>query len=311
MNDPTPTIIGAGLAGLLAAHAWPRAVVYERAEAPKSTHRAVLRFRSPAAAVLTGQTFKVVKVRKGIWSDGAFVQPNVRVANHYALKVLGRVAADRSIWNLANEERFIAPDDFYERMVEAVGDRIRWGVKADIAAMAKESQIVTTIPLPAAMRALQVCPQQHPSFAAKPITVMRIRIHGVNAYQTVYFPDPGNPMYRASLEGDTLICEFAGEHSHLSAALEEGCDRARLVFGLENMHFELDDYGTQPLGKIEPLPDGIRKSLLYQMSRDHGVFSLGRFATWRNVLLDDVVNDIQVIKQLLRADSYDLSKAAR
>jgi hypothetical protein len=68
-----------------------------------------------------------------------------------------------------------------------------------------------------------------------------------------------------------------------------------------------DDLGTseQRYGKIVPLPAEPRRALLTRLTTQHGVYSLGRFATWRNVLLDDVVNDLAVIRKLLRASEYD------
>ena len=107
----TPTIVGAGLAGLIAAHAWPQATVLEAAPKPRAGHRALLRFRSEAVGRLTGIEFRRVTVRKGIWADGAYQHPAIRWANLYAQKVVNRLAGDRSIWNLETSERFIAPED--------------------------------------------------------------------------------------------------------------------------------------------------------------------------------------------------------
>ena len=62
----------------------------------------------------------------------------------------------------------------------------------------------------------------------------------------------------------------------------------------------------QRFGKIEPIADDERKSLLFRITHEHGVYSLGRFATWRNILLDDVVDDIVAIKRLARAAPYEI-----
>jgi len=40
----------------------------------------------------------------------------------------------------------------------------------------------------------------------------------------------------------------------------------------------------------------------------YNVYSLGRYATWRNILLDDVYHDINVIKQLMDSDGYYTGK---
>jgi hypothetical protein len=67
----------------------------------------------------------------------------------------------------------------------------------------------------------------------------------------------------------------------------------------------------QKYGKISPVEDAVRKQLLFQLTHEHNIYSLGRFATWRNILLDDVVDDIGAIKKLLKANSaYDVRRAA-
>jgi hypothetical protein len=65
------------------------------------------------------------------------------------------------------------------------------------------------------------------------------------------------------------------------------------------------DVVEQKYGKIIPLPDAVRKRVLHRLTQEHGIFSLGRFATWRNVLLDDVVQDIAVLRKLMKASQYE------
>ena len=61
---------------------------------------------------------------------------------------------------------------------------------------------------------------------------------------------------------------------------------------------------NQKYGKIAPIDEGKRKALIGHLSTEHNIYSLGRFATWRNLLLDDVVQDIAVIKRLMNSDGY-------
>src|SRR5690606_13136758 len=130
MSRGAPIIVGAGLAGLVAAHAWPNSPLLEAAPSPGPMHKALLRFRSEAVSNLTGIDFRRVQVRKGLWAGGAFRAPDIRLANLYAQKVLGAAglgSGERSIWNLAPVERYVAPDNFYERLLEQVGSRVNWG----------------------------------------------------------------------------------------------------------------------------------------------------------------------------------------
>jgi hypothetical protein len=300
MSAQPRVIIGAGLAGLLAAQAWPAAKVFEAAPGPAAMHAALLRFRSDAVARLTGVEFRKVRVHKGIWADGAYVAPDVRVANLYARKVAGRLAGDRSIWSIEPVDRYVAPETLYEQLVEAAGPRILWGIGASFTELREPA--VSTAPLPAALAALDI-PCEHP-FERAGITVERWRLPGADVFQTVYFPDHDTPVYRASMTGDLLIVEsVTQEHSETEASLSR-LDNARLVtaaLGLNIDALEQLDTSHQRFGKIVPLPDAVRKRLLFRLTHEHGIYSLGRFATWRNILLDDVVGDIAVIKRLANA----------
>lgn len=306
-----PMIIGAGLSGLLAAHAWPNARVVEASPEPRPGHSALLRFRGEEVSKLTGIEFRRVRVRKGIWSEGGYCPPSIRLANQYSLKVLGAVLGDRSIWNLEAVDRWIAPETFYAQLLEGARGRVEWGYAADLLGWGQP--LISTIPLPAALNhvGLDPAPLQ---FSSAPITVLRGRVLGADVFQTVYFPDLSGAVYRASITGDLLIVEFAGSGNfdsdvHVAA---RSAEIERLVLPAFALTGEIDwlPAAEQKYGKVAPIPDRDRRELIYRLTRDHRIYSLGRFATWRNVLLDDVVNDIAMIKRLLRATDYERRVAA-
>lgn len=289
-----PVIIGAGLSGLIAAHAWPRATVLEQQPAPNQMHRAVLRFRGQQVAALVGIEFTPVTVRKAIRSRGLECAPSIALANSYSRKVLGRVENDRSIWSLEPVTRWIAPDTLYEQLVGQVGPRIEWNETADIQLIALEGwDVVSTAPLAVAAAAVGVVLPF--DCIAAPIEVRRYRIPLCDAYQTIYWPDQGTRLYRASVTRDLLIAEL----------MQEGPEFGDNELELELMEaFGLDElcpatHHSQRYGKIATVPDDQRRDVLLQLTARHGVYSLGRFATWRNVLLDDLPHDIAVIKRLL------------
>lgn len=295
-----PTIVGAGLAGLIAAHAWPQAAVLEAAPKPRAGHRALLRFRSEAVGRLTGIEFRRVTVRKGIWADYSFQAPAIRWANLYAQKVLGRLAGERSIWNLETSERFIAPDNLYDQLLDAVGDRIQWGTNASF----KTGQLlVSTAPLPLVLKQLDIAAPFE--FPRAPIHVTRYHVPGADVFQTIYFPERGIGLYRASITGDTLIAESVDP---IEEDDEKEIERA---FGIALGNCERLEAVEQKYGKIAPVNDAVRKQLLFRLTHEHNIYSLGRFATWRNLLLDDVVDDITMIKKLLKTNNaYDVRRAA-
>jgi hypothetical protein len=283
---------------------------FESSPQPRAEHRALLRFRSDAVARLTGIEFTKVKVRKGIWHEGAFHAPSIALANMYAQKVAGgALVGDRSIWNVEAVERWVGPDDLYEQLLQNVGKRVSWGQPFDWAAHALLSPtypIVSTAPLPITAKALGLVANDV-VFPRAPIKVMRQKLWRANVYQTVYFPEPESPLYRASITGDTLICEYMASWK---GDIADSWPDVINAFGL-NPHLTPDgEIVEQQYGKIAPVHDAQRRELLFRMTQQHRVYSLGRFATWRNILLDDVVQDVDVIKRLMRNDGYAHAQAA-
>lgn len=312
-------IVGAGLAGLIAAHTFPRAKVLEAAPEPTRNHRALLRFRSDAVARATGVEFRKVLVRKGIWENGGFTRPSIRAANLYERKVTGaaRLRGERSIWNVEAAERFIAPDDLQEQLRAAVGSRIEYGAAASFPELfSAGARVVNTSPLPGVLESLGLGAfRVAHDFRRAPIRVRRFVIEDADAFQTVYFPDPELAVYRASITGSLLIVEevtpqAAGSSIDSQAATETSNYAVQQAFGLGGAHVTPLDDTQQRYGKIEPIADAARKQLLFELTHRYRIYSLGRFATWRNILLDDVVSDIGAIKRLMRAGDYDTRRAA-
>jgi hypothetical protein len=304
-------IVGAGLTGLIAGAILPNAAIFEKSNANTAHHRAVLRFRSDAVGRAVGIDFRKVKVRKAIWSEGRERRPSIKLANAYSQKVIGKVI-DRSIWNLEPAERFIAPEDFQAQLAEICARRISYG--ADGAAILRregvahnvpaDMPVISTIPMPALCNIFPSQSANKPSFTYQSITVDRWRVPGADVHQTIYFPDDDTSVFRASITGDLLIVESAGEQVIGAAARRNEVQRAFGIAGLE----PVDSNHIQRFGKIAPIDDGWRKSFMGRMTLEHNIYSLGRFATWRNILLDDVVNDVAVIKRLINSHAYDVRR---
>lgn len=291
MASPAPLIIGAGLAGLIAGVLSGRSQIFEREPAPRAVHRALLRFRADAVSKAIGIPFRAVTVHKGIFSNNQFVSPSILLANLYSQKVISRLG-ERSIWNLAPETRFIAPEDLYDQLLELNADRITWDTDAFHTPIV--GPCISTAPLPITLAAAGIAHSLE--FNRAPIHVSRFRVPNADVFQTIYFPDPDTPIYRASITGDLLIVE-AMEETTLSDLL-----RVHTAFGITRS--DSIDSDIQHWGKIVPIDNTRRRSFIFQLSSQHRIFSLGRFATWRNILLDDLLQDYAIILNLIRSDLY-------
>lgn len=291
-------IIGAGYSGLIAAHIFPQEDIMESSPSASESHKAVLRFRSDVVSRLVGIDFKAVTVRKGIYMDDGFHSPNIKLANMYSRKCLDTMVGDRSIWNVEPAVRYIAPESLYERLIHTLKRRITFGAEVDYrdVGTADIPYAISTAPMPSVLKELGITTVSE--FGYKQIVVRRFRIMGrCELYQTVYFPTDYHTLYRASVTGDMLICEFAG------APAGNWEDDSLAAFGFRDA--ESLDSAVQRFGKIETINNVERKSLIYQLTTRHGIYSLGRFAVWRNILLDDVVEDASIIKKLLTASVYE------
>jgi len=294
-------VIGAGFSGLIATALNRTSVCYEEQPSPRQSHQALLRFRDDKIGRALGIDFQPVTVHKAIYSNGQFTPPNIQLANRYAAKVAALVSP-RSIWNTDTVDRYIAPTDFYERLLALCDGRIRWGHRWYVDGL---QPVISTIPLPSLLDAL---PRQLEDGATHPfnyaaIHVKRVQLLDVNVYQTIYFPDLDTSIYRASITGNLLIIESTEEFftDEVGELVE--------IFGLRRSMIQtvLPSH-EQRYGKIVPVPDAWRKRLIYQLTQQYNIYSLGRFAVWRNLLLDDVYDDMLKIRRMVNMSAYDTRK---
>ena len=279
-------ILGAGIAGMLAGLAFPKAEIHEVASSFKDSHKALMRFRTKDIGVFCGIPFREVLVRKGIWFNGKFDRATIKHANQYSKKVVGRII-ERSIWNLDDATRYIAPEDFVVQLSERLGDRVIYNspFSAEVADIC-----ISTIPM-STMTRIIAPPTQAPTFEFQSINVKRWLVKDADVFQTIYFPDPETNLYRASITKDLLIAEGMGDFDP---------HYVMLAFGLTPADVVLLEDVTQSYGKIAPIDEDWRLSYIGWLTTEKKIFSLGRYGTWRNILLDDVLKDINIIKRWLK-----------
>ena len=297
-------IYGAGLAGLLAANVLRQhnPEVREAQSCLPNNHSALLRFRSDKVGAACAIQFKKVRVNKAIrYGNDIIMTPNLFMSNMYSQKVTGAVI-DRSINNLDPVDRHIAPPDLISKMSE--GCRINYNEKMTkqiISKIQKGRPIISTIPMPVLMK--MVGWKEIPEFPKQKIWTYKATIDDphCDVYQTIYYPSELLPYYRVSIIGNVVISEAirktdynAGSHIHQVLYDDFGIQANRLGDIKES---------EQEYGKIMPIDEHLRKRFIFEMTTKHNIYSVGRFATWRQLLLDDVVEDIQHIEQFIKSNS--------
>tara|TARA_R110000782_G_scaffold262178_1_gene354106 strand:+ start:1785 stop:2735 length:951 start_codon:yes stop_codon:yes gene_type:complete len=297
-------IYGAGLAGLLAGNMMRsfNPMIKEAQKSLPNNHGALLRFRSDKVETATAVPFKKVRVRKAIKHDGKIITtPNLMLSNMYSQKVTGSVL-DRSINNLDEVDRYIAPWHLIKEMAKNCS--IEYERKLDRRSLEEmhdwepHRPIISTLPMPVLMKIVGW--DEIPDFPKQKIWTQKVKIMDPDCQvcQTIYYPDPLIKHYRVSLIGDTLISEFTEKPDtnigvHTMDVLSED-------FGIRS--YKIDDMkeSEQEYGKIMPIDDRLRKEFIFQMTNKYNIYSVGRFATWRQLLLDDVVGDLKVVEQFIR-----------
>lgn len=282
-------ILGAGLSGCIASLMIPGSQVYEPLTKVKK-HQGLLRFKNDSISKALGIQFKKVKVYKGIRHNNKFVELSPHYITRYARKVSQHLS-HRSICNLETTERFIAPKDFHERLLNIVSPRYncKW--------FDTDAIRISTLPINILAQNLNI---NIPDLQYQSINISRYKIPNCDMHMTYYFTGANTAVYRASIVEDELIIESTFDIT------KEDFTEVINAFGLMGIKLEpiVENY-VQVYGKISTWCDDERKTILYKLTKEHNIYSLGRFATWKNIQLDDVYNDILRIKEWVNLNEYD------
>lgn len=322
-------IIGAGMAGLIAGHMMRRhsPTILEAGESLPDNHSALLRFRSDAVSNATSIPFNLVQVQKGVMGEKGNLSNEASISdkNSYSQKATGSIQ-NRSIGDVSDCKRWVAPSNFVEQLSSFLPCSIEYGIHIDalsIHSKDKDEPWISTIPMPVMMSMVGWdCKSE---FQSREITTITADIcaPSVSVHQTVYLPyrHIWGDFYRASIHGCKVILEAAGKDATLfesprgiSSVIEFYSDlqivkkALKDLFGITDLALSNVVRKTQKFGKILPIDDQERERFILYLTEKHNIYSLGRFATWRPILLDDVVRDVTVIDRLLEKSPYTRKK---
>lgn len=299
------------MAGLLAAHMLRRhnPVIHEAQPALPNNHHALLRFRSDAVSRATGIPFRKVRVSKSVmWLGEHMTKVPLHLANMYSQKVTGEVH-DRSVLNLEPAERWIAPPDFINQLSHiGITVQLNAPLKQDYELLNRMDPSISTIPMDRMMDIIGW--PDRPQFKYQQVWTINAEISQpvVDVYQTIYYPGADRLAYRASLTGRLLTLEYSNQPSDTASFLMREVEESMRDFGVSTRVLvrEPPTLSYQKYGKLAPIDPRVRRAFILALTDRYNTYSLGRFATWRQILLDDVVHDIQVIERFINErDDYE------
>lgn len=296
----TVSVVGAGMAGLLAGAMFRgEAQLYEAAPSLPNNHHALLRFRSDEIAQHLNIPFQPVDVIK-------IVKPfrnKVAESIGYSLKSNGR-ASLRSIKTADGkvERRFIAPPDFIQVLEGMQSNAISYDTPADkpfLNGLAAMGPVISTIPMGSLMKILEYPCQASFSYRHGWVVKGHIDVPS-DMCATIYYPNPSEPLVRATLTGDLIQIEMKEEFDHAQWVVDRVMEQVLYDFGLENCSYSAEMV-PQRYAKIAAIPERERRKFIMWCTDQYNIYSVGRFAIWKpNILLDDVFHDIRKIQGMIR-----------
>lgn len=204
-------------------------------------------------------------------------------------------------------ERFIAPEDLIDQMVNNIPDEKLWldnvFTSNSVFLNNKTSKIISTIPMPALMKMLEY--KSDCDFRYRRGANITFHIKQCEAYCSLYVTDPNSSIWRISVTGDRCVVE-CGEEILNDDNFDEVYRHTIDLLGIDEdrINAKYIDIKQQTYSKILPIDDESRKRFIMWASDNFGIYSFGRFATWRpGLLMDDLVQDFRIIMRLIDGES--------
>ena len=320
-------IVGAGMAGLVAGCVLDQNKklfgIYEKNNELPNNHSALLRFRSSIVGDTVGIPFRQVDVIKSIHSDH---KTKVAQSLAYSVKTNGS-ATLRSVLSAEDkkEKRFISPPDFISKMAERFDESVL-KLGRDVSDMIKgnskhEVSVISTIPMQARASILEYDGFKKSEFQSAKGWSLRVGLSDVDVCATIYFPDD-EEFYRASITDSTLIVEYCNPTKsaikedvmksiidHPSEQKEQ-IEQVLSAFGLSFNHVTgKPTISETRYAKILPIDEDERRRFIMWATDEHGIYSLGRFATWRpGLMTDDLIQDVRLIEKMANKSDYEKRK---
>lgn len=299
-------IIGAGISGIMAARYFsnynPTLIEKNETLPFLSQNHASIRVKSEEIGILLNIKLKKVQISKQIFFEHKlYNQASITMKNLYSRKVTGEIGTRSIEFDDTNDIRYFFGEQLTtwpgldyrtnHKLIAIIGNTLHFENKKCI----NYDICLSTIPMPEMFRIFKKDNTAGDAFKLQPIYVTELLL-GIrsSAFQTIYFPELHLDAYRANLEENRLLIESLTE-------LDDGELHLILsIFGLTNITIISKEVHRQPFGKIIGISDSQRKGNMLYLTENHNIYSLGRYATWRNgVEIDDVMKDLKKIKNFI------------
>lgn len=325
------SVIGGGLSGLLAGNLMRNigdVTVYEKNQSTQVRHTAILRMRSEKLFHTCQVPLEEIRVMKSIFFEGKhYDKATLDLINLYSLKVSDKVAV-RSIKDLDEVTRYVCPTKKIIELLEKNVPSIEYGTRVDETFLKKNEKdhvIISTVPMNHLMYILEW--SDIPDFKYAPVYVSRFKLKedlvSPKICQTVYLPGSETNFYRMTLQSNELILESIGRYwekdweggyyafsdqtdpqmrERVQPIFEE-VEKIFRIFRLDKNSVESIHFNTQEFGKIQEISEKVRQDFIRYATEKYNIYSLGRFACWKNLLTDDTFESIFKIMKMIQADS--------
>lgn len=315
-------ILGSGVAGCIAAraiHPHHDIIMIEPMREPSSAlahHGAVMRVKDPAIALLLGCSIDAITVHKGIWRSKELRNtPTLQDNNMYSVKLYGYVG-NKSIFNYSEngERRFllrgkIEPpcDVIYDKGIGKIQNNNIYSAPDGRGGSYKYDFCISTLPMPVNCKLTGIdCSEIQ--FVTSAITSLYFKTgcDTTDSYQTIYYPEFDTPLYRATLQDGIIIAETLGYNP------EKHLRRLGLLIK-DSFQISIDSDPiksiTQNSGKLSVINEDVRKEIIYSLTTEHNILSMGRYAIWKPIRTDSLLGDIKFIKSLMESrERYKVMK---
>lgn len=299
-------ILGAGMAGAMA-YGYFRSYnpeVYD-AKTDDDVKYAIMRLKDKSIGLILGTPLKEIKVDKACYYKGKlYDNSNIMLSNLYSYKVNDKLNS-RSIDHLNKATRFILndkislPTNYNHEFKDVVHKDVVFKAPPHAAVLKKYDICISTLPMSHMVKIKGMEKFKDVSFHSKPICVKKFKLKIKSCVnQTIYFPDPELQTYRASIEEGEFIVESI-EIKPNEAEIEEIAN----AFGLDLSMMDFDNEFENKHGKIIPIDPDIRRSIIAELTEKFNIYSLGRFATWRNLRTDDLIDDLKKIDKIIKVSN--------